>query len=56
LKKSAVDSLKSADVIVRFIDSSRVYGNEEGIIEDILKNTKVPVIAINSKTDISIEK
>ena len=43
-------------MIVRFIDSSRVYGNEEEIIDEILKNSKVPVIAINSKTDIAIEK
>ncbi|MDD2487587.1 MAG: GTPase Era [Candidatus Gracilibacteria bacterium] len=56
LKNVVVNSIKNADVIVRFIDSSRPYGNEEEIIEEILKGSKIPVIAINSKTDISLEK
>lgn len=56
LKNVVINSIKNANVIVRFIDSSRSYGHEEEIIEEILKWSKVPVIAINSKTDVSLEK
>ncbi len=51
LKKVILDSIKNADVIVRFVDSSRSYWSEEEIIEEILKEIKTPIIEVNSKVD-----
>ncbi|MBP8017168.1 GTPase Era [Candidatus Gracilibacteria bacterium] len=52
LKNKVIDTLSSADVIVRFIDSSRQYGQEESIIEELLKKITKPIITVYSKSDI----
>ncbi len=53
LKQRVVDSLNSADLIVRFIDSTRDSWREEEIIYDIVKASKKEVIEVYSKCDIS---
>jgi GTPase len=52
LKWRVMDSLKSADVIVRFFDSSRRFWPEEELISKILSNVDKPVILVYSKTDL----
>jgi len=56
LKWRVVDSLNNADIIVRFIDSSRSLWAEEDIISDILKNTNKPIIEVYTKSDITTIK
>lgn len=54
LKWRVIDSLNNADVIVRFIDSSRAFGAEEDIISTILDNSCKPIIDVYTKSDIAI--
>jgi len=56
LKWRVVDSLNNADIIVRFIDSSRSLWAEEDIISDILKNANKPIIEVYTKSDITTIK
>ena len=48
----AISSLRDAEVILYFIDSSRVRGSEEEYIEKILENTQNPVFKVYTKTDL----
>lgn len=52
LKWRVIDSLNNADVVVRFVDSSRESGSEENIISDILDNCNKPIITVYTKNDI----
>ncbi|MCK9272467.1 GTPase Era [Candidatus Gracilibacteria bacterium] len=52
LRENVLSSLKNAEVIVRFIDSSRQYGAEEQEIEEILQNVSAPIIEVYSKVDL----
>lgn len=52
LKNHVIKSLENADLIIRFIDSSRESWSEEDLIWDILNNTKKPIIEIYSKIDV----
>ncbi|MDD2565970.1 MAG: GTPase Era, partial [Candidatus Gracilibacteria bacterium] len=52
LKGRVIDSLKNADVVVRFIDSSRELGSEEDIISGILDISNKPLITVYTKSDI----
>lgn len=53
LKSKIVDSLNNADLILRFIDSSRVYWIEEEIIENIYNKLTKPKLEVYTKLDIS---
>lgn len=44
-------SLEDTDVILRLIDSTRPYGREEHLIDDILKQSGKPVVTVYSKVD-----
>lgn len=52
LKKNILDSLENADVILRFIDSSRQKWNEDEIIDKIFNDVKKPKIIAYTKSDI----
>jgi len=52
LRENVLSSLKNAEVIVRFIDSSRQYWAEEQEIEEILQNVSAPIIEVYSKVDL----
>lgn len=45
-------ALSDTDVILRVIDGSRTKGEEEGIIDKIVGEAKVPVVTIVTKSDI----
>ncbi len=45
-------ALSDTDVILRVIDGSRTKGEEEGIIDKIVTEAKVPVVTIVTKSDI----
>lgn len=53
LKQIIINSIKQADIIVRFIDSSREYWQEEITIENLLNTIKKPIINVYSKFDIT---
>ncbi len=53
LKQIINNSIKQADIIVRFIDSSREYWQEEIMIENLLNTIKKPIINVYSKFDIT---
>jgi len=56
LNEKAYESIKDADLVVRFIDSTRGYWNEEQIIEDFLSKIDKKVIEAYSKCDVSEKK
>lgn len=53
LRWRVIDSLNNADVVVRFIDSSRTLWAEEDIISSILENIDKPIIEVYTKSDIT---
>ncbi|EKD66845.1 MAG: GTP-binding protein era-like protein [uncultured bacterium (gcode 4)] len=53
LRENVLNSLKNAEVIVRFIDSSRQYWREEQEIEEIIQNVSAPIIEVYSKVDLT---
>ena len=53
LRQKAFDTLMEADVIVRFVDSSRRYGEEERLIEEFLDSVGKPIIKVYSKADLA---
>ncbi len=53
LKWRVIDSLNNADIIVRFIDSSRELWQEEDIISSILENANKKIIDVYTKSDIT---
>lgn len=52
INDQAVSSLKDADVVLYFIDSSREWGEEERYIEDIMEFVTVPTITVYTKCDL----
>jgi len=52
INNQAVSSLKDADVVLYFIDSSREWGEEERYIEDIMEFVTVPTIKVYTKCDL----
>ncbi len=48
----AISSLRDAEVILYFIDSSRHRGSEEEYIEKILENTNNPIFRVYTKSDL----
>jgi GTP-binding protein Era len=55
INNQAFQALQNADVIVRFIDSSRPLGNEDAIIERAIGNMNKPKITVYTKKDIARE-
>jgi len=52
INNQAISSLKDADVILYFIDSSRETGEEEQYISDIMEFVTVPIITVYTKCDL----
>lgn len=52
INDQAVSSLKDADVVLYFIDSSREAGDEEKYIENIMEFVHVPTIRVYTKCDL----
>lgn len=52
INNQAISSLKEADVILHFIDTSRPYGDEEKYIEALLQESSVPVLQVYTKWDL----
>jgi len=48
----AISTLKDADKVIYFIDSSRQYGEEEKYIESIVSEIKIPIIKVYTKADL----
>ena len=46
------NALSETDVILRLIDGSRAKGEEEGIIDRIVDEAKIPVVTIVTKADL----
>lgn len=55
INNEAINSLKEADVILHFIDSSRPYWEEEKQIENILEFVKSPILKVFSKIDLPLK-
>ncbi len=55
INNEAINSLKEADVILHFIDSSRPYWEEEKQIENILEFVKTPILKVFSKIDLTLK-
>jgi GTP-binding protein Era len=53
INNQAYQALQNADVIVRFIDSSRPLGHEDEIIAATLEKVTKPVITVYTKKDIA---
>lgn len=53
LKSRVVDSLNNADIVVRFIDSTRELWREEEMISKILQYINKPIIEVLTKIDLA---
>jgi len=53
INKNAIKSLKWADLILRFIDTSRPYWEEDENIDTLLEKVDIPVIKVATKVDIN---
>jgi len=51
----AIDSLKEADVILYFIDTSREYWNEEDFVKNLVEQTDKPLIKVYTKLDLKLK-
>lgn len=51
INSEAFSSLRQADVIVRLLDPTRTYGEEDERIDDILSKVTQPVLRIETKQD-----
>lgn len=52
INKWALNTIKDADLILYFIDSSRVFWDEEWYIKEIMDSLNKPVLKVYSKIDI----
>lgn len=52
INKEAIRSIREADGVLYFIDSSRPYWDEEKQIEDILEFINIPIIKVYTKLDL----
>lgn len=52
INQEAIKSMREADWVLYFIDSSRLYGDEEKQIENILEFINVPIIKVYTKLDL----
>lgn len=52
INKQALTSMREADGVLYFIDSSREYGDEEKYIEELLEFVHTPVIKVYTKLDL----
>ncbi len=51
INSEAFSSLGKADVIVRLLDPTRTYGEEDIRIDEVLKTVKQPILRIETKQD-----
>jgi len=51
LNDVVVRSLADCDAVLRLIDSTRSYGKEEMLIEEVIKQSGKPVVTVYSKVD-----
>jgi len=52
INNQAISSLQDSQVVLYFIDSSRIYWEEEKYIETILENVSVPILKVFTKSDL----
>lgn len=52
INSEAIRSMREADWVLYFIDSSRPYGDEEKQIEDLLEFVRSPIIKVYTKLDL----
>jgi len=52
INHQALTSLREAEAILYFIDTSRPLGDEEKYIEEILENYQAPLLRVYTKTDL----
>ncbi len=52
INQEAIRSMREADGVLYFIDSSRPYGDEEKQIEDLLEFVRSPIIKVYTKLDL----
>lgn len=52
INNQAISSINEASLILYFIDTSREGGEEENYIKTLLKDAKVPIIKVYTKTDL----
>ncbi len=52
INNQAISSLRDAEIVLHFIDSSRQAWEEEKYIENILDNIATPVLKVYTKTDL----
>jgi GTPase len=53
INKQATTSMREADLVLYFIDSSRPYGEEEQEIEKLLEFVSSPILKIYTKIDLT---
>jgi len=53
INNQAISSLKDAEIILYFIDSTREWGEEENYVKEIISKAKAPVVRIYTKSDLS---
>lgn len=52
INKQALSSIKEAQVVLYFVDSSRVKWDEEKYLEKLIEQVNIPVIKVFTKTDL----
>ncbi|MDD5770469.1 MAG: GTPase Era [Candidatus Gracilibacteria bacterium] len=52
INHEAIKSMREADLVLYFVDSSRPYGDEEKQIEEILEFINIPILKIFTKIDL----
>lgn len=52
INKEATSSISEASVVLYFIDTTREWWSEENFIKSLLKDVKIPVIKVYTKTDL----
>lgn len=52
INNQAISSLKDAEMILYFIDSTREWGDEEKYIKEVINSVNIPVVRIYTKCDL----
>ncbi len=53
INEVAIKSLEESDLILYFIDSSREWGEEEKYIKELIKEIKIPILKVYTKSDLT---
>ena len=52
INNQAISALQDSQIVLYFLDSSRIYGEEEKYIAEILENVSVPILKVYTKIDL----